>query len=91
MRKLSLGTGALIGGLLTAALIGIMYLGDQLLGLAFGPYDLFNWIARELPGNLVTLGIDLMIDTMLFLGISVVDTAKTAERLQAILLFMAAV
>ena len=89
MRKFSLGTGALVGGLLTASLMGIMYLGRQLLNLAFVPYDLFNWIARELPGDLVTFGIDLMIDTMLFLGISVVDTAKTAERIQALLLFLA--
>ena len=89
MRKLSLGTGALAGGLLTAALIGIMLLGRQLVDLSFVPYDLFNWIARELPGDLVTFGIDLMIDTMLLLGISVVDTAKTAERIQAVLLFMA--
>ena len=88
MKKLSIGTGALIGGLLTATLTGILYLGRQLINLPFVPYDLFNWIARELPGSLVTFGIDLMIDTMLLLGISVVDTAKTAERILAIALFL---
>ena len=88
MRKMSLGTGALVGGLLTASLMGIMYLGRQLINFAFVPFDLFNWIARELPGDLVTLGIDLMIDAMLLLGISVVDTAKAAERIQALLLFL---
>ena len=89
MRKLSLGTGLLVGALLTAALMGLMYLGQQLAGLAFVPYDLFNWVARELPGNIVTFGIDLMIDTMLRLNISVVDAAKTAERIQALGLFFA--
>ena len=89
MRKLSLGTGALVGALLTAALIGVMYLGQQLAGLPFVPYELFNWVARELPGSLITFGIDLMIDTMLFLNISVVDAAKTAERVQALGLFLA--
>jgi DMSO/TMAO reductase YedYZ molybdopterin-dependent catalytic subunit len=87
MKKWSVGTGALIGGLLTAALIGILYLGRQLINLPFVPYEIFNWIARELPGSLVTFGIDLMIDTMLLLGISVVDTAKTAERIMAMVLF----
>lgn len=88
MRKLNLGTGVLVGTLLTAALTGIMYLGRQLFGFPFVPYELFNWVARVLPGDLVTFGIDLMIDTMLFLGISVVDSAKTAERAMAIIQFL---
>lgn len=87
MKKWSVGTGALIGGFLTATLTSILYLGRQLINLPFVPYEIFNWIARELPGDLVTFGIDLMIDTMLLLGISVVDTAKTAERIMAIALF----
>lgn len=89
MRRLNVGTGLLVGGLLTAALMGAMYLGRQAAGLPFVPYELFNWVARELPGSLVTFGIDLMIDTMLFLGISVVDAAKTAERLMALIQFLA--
>lgn len=88
MKKWSVGTGALIGGLLTTSLTGILYLGRQFINLPFVPYEIFNWIARELPGGLVTFGIDLMIDTMLLLGISVVDTAKTAERILAITLFL---
>ncbi len=89
MRKLGLATGALVGALLTAALMGVMYLGQQVAGLPFVPYELFNWVARELPGDVVTFGIDLMIDTMLLLNISVVDAAKTAERVQALGLFWA--
>jgi DMSO/TMAO reductase YedYZ molybdopterin-dependent catalytic subunit len=50
---------------------------------------MFNWMVRILPGDLITLGIDLMIDTMLLLGISVVDTAKTAERIMAVIMFLA--
>ncbi|HCB48152.1 MAG TPA: hypothetical protein DEP47_01190, partial [Chloroflexi bacterium] len=88
MRKLNLGTGALVGTLLTTALTGILYLGRQLFGFPFVPYEVFNWVARVLPGDLVTFGIDLMIDTMLFLGISVVDSAKTAERAMAIIQFL---
>ena len=81
--------GGLVGGLLTAALTAVLYLANQLLDLPFVPYDLFNWVTRVLPGDLVTFGIDTMIDAMLFLGISVADSAKTAERISAILQFVA--
>ena len=85
MRRLSIGTGALIGGLLAAPLIGIMYLADELLGLPYLPYDLFDWMTRVLPGSVVTFGIDFMIDAMLLFGASVADTAKTAEKVIAVL------
>jgi DMSO/TMAO reductase YedYZ molybdopterin-dependent catalytic subunit len=88
MKKLNLGTGGLVGVLLTAPLIGVMYLADQLAGLPFVPFDLFDWLTRVLPGPLITFGIDLMIDTMLWLRVSVADTAKTAEQLMAILQFL---
>lgn len=88
MRKLSLGLGALVGGLLTAPLMGIMYLANQLVDSPFPPFDFFNWIARVLPGPIITFGIDAMIDTLLFVGLDVADTAKTAERAIAIIQFL---
>jgi DMSO/TMAO reductase YedYZ molybdopterin-dependent catalytic subunit len=87
MIKPKIGTGLLVSALLTAPLIALMYLGNQLLGLAFAPFALFNWIARVLPGDVVTFGIDLMIDTLRLLGLNVADTAKTAEQLLAVLTF----
>ena len=87
MKKLRLGTGAVVGGLLTAPVIGLMYLADEMLGLPFVPYDLFDWITRVMPGALITFGIDLMIDTMRLLDISVADSAKTAEQIAAFLQF----
>lgn len=89
MKRSSLGAGALVGGLLTAPIIGIMYLANELLGLPFAPFDLFDWIARVLPGPLITTGIDLMIDTMRLAGLSVAATAKAAEQIVAVLLFLA--
>ena len=83
MRKLSLGTGAITGGLLTAALTGLMYLTNKLVDLPFIPYEFFDWITRVLPGGLVTFGIDLMIDSMLMINMSVADSAKTAEQIIA--------
>ena len=87
MKKLNLGTGALAGALLTAPLIGVMYLANQLAGLPFIPFDLFDWLTRVLPGPLLTFGIDLMIDSMRWLGVSVADTAKIAEQIMAVLQF----
>ncbi len=89
MTRLGVGTGALVGGLLTAPLIGLMFLARQLFGLAFVPFELFDWIARVLPGDVVTFGIDLMIDTMLLTGVNVANTAKGAEQVAAVLLFLA--
>ncbi len=83
-----LTTGALVGGLLTASMISLMYLADQIAGLPFAPFDLFNWIAGVLPGAVITFGIDLMIDTMLFLGINVADAAKLAEQGMAVIIFL---
>ena len=85
--NLSLGYGALAGGLLTAPLVGLLYLADKLVGLPFVPFAIFDWIARVLPGPLVTFGIDLMIDGLRLAGLSVAAAAKTSEQIAAILLF----
>ena len=42
--------GILVGALLSAPLVAAFYLGWKLGGLPFVPFDLFDWIARELPG-----------------------------------------
>ena len=89
MRKLRLGTGAITGGLLTAALTSLMYLANKLVDLPFVPYEFFDWITRVLPGGLVTFGIDLMIDTMLMINMSVADSAKVAEQIIANIQFVA--
>ncbi len=87
MKKRYLATGALVGGLLAAPLIGLMYLTARLAALPFAPFDLFDWMTRVLPGPIITFGIDLMIDTLNLLGVDVADTAKTAEQIIAIMLF----
>ncbi|MEM7114420.1 MAG: molybdopterin-dependent oxidoreductase [Chloroflexota bacterium] len=80
--------GALVGGLLTAVATALTYLANQLGNFPFPPFTLFNWMVRTLPGDLITFGIDMMIDGMRLLGLSVVDLAKTAERVSAILQFV---
>lgn len=76
--------GALIGVLLTAALIALFFLGDTLLGLPLAPFDFFAWLTRALPGALITFGIDTMSDSLTALGFNVATTAKTAEHIIAV-------
>ncbi len=87
MRRPRLGTGALVGVLVTAPLIAILALAYRLARLPFSPFDLFDWVTRVLPGRLVTFGIDSMIWTMEKVGLNVADTAKTAERSVAVIQF----
>ena len=89
MKPQNLGFGALAGGLLVAPMIATMYLVDKWINFSFPPFDVFDWIARVLPGPVVTFGIDLMIDILGLVGMSVADTAKTAEQVIAILMFLA--
>jgi len=81
-------TGALIGGFLTAPLMALMYLANSIADLAFVPFDVFNWMSRLLPGPLITFGIDLMIDSMRLMGLNVANTAKTAEQVMALGLYL---
>ncbi len=88
MKRLGIGSGALIGGLLTAPLLAIVYLGQAWLDLPFMPYDMFDWITRVLPGAIVTFAIDLMISSMNLVNLSVADAAKTAEQIAALIQFI---
>ena len=83
--------GASVGALLSAALIAASCLGWKLGGLPFVPFDLFDWIARELPGSVVTMGIDSAV--AILGGLHVVSTAaaaKTAEQAMAVAAFFTA-
>ena len=87
MKTRTMALGAFVGGLLVVPMVALMYLADQWLNLSFAPYDVFDWVARILPGPVVTFGIDLMIDTLNLIGLNVADTAKTVEHIQAVLAF----
>jgi DMSO/TMAO reductase YedYZ molybdopterin-dependent catalytic subunit len=87
MRGKKILYGALIGFLLILPITGIMYLGQQALDAPFAPFDVFNWMSGILPGPIITFGIDMMINTLRFLGISVASASKTSEQIMAIGLF----
>ncbi len=90
MDQPGLKSGVLLGMLLSLPVMAISYLGSAIAGLAFLPFDLFDWLARVLPGGLVTLGIDALVSILRALGLSVSETAKLAEQLIAIALFVGA-
>ncbi|UCG22901.1 MAG: molybdopterin-dependent oxidoreductase [Chloroflexota bacterium] len=91
MHRSSLGFGALAGIITSLAVMALLYLGQQIAGFAFVPFDLFDWLARVLPGDLITLGIDLIVNIVGFFGLGATDTAaKTIEQLMALLLFAGA-
>jgi DMSO/TMAO reductase YedYZ molybdopterin-dependent catalytic subunit len=87
MRIRQLLVGALVGAVLTAPLLALLYAGNQLAGLPFVPFDLFNWMTPLLPGPLITFGIDHMLDLLLLLGFDVATTAKLAEQSLAVIQF----
>src|SRR5690606_28427012 len=84
MRKPGFWMGALVGGMATAALIALYFAADALIGLPLVPYDVFDWIARMLPGGVITFGIDTMVDVLIALNVNVSEAAKLAEQGMAV-------
>ncbi len=85
----SLVKGALLTLLLTAPLLALMALVQQVLGVPFIPFDVFDLLTRILPGSVITTGIDSMVGVITALGLSVADTAKLAEQAMAVGLILA--
>lgn len=86
MRQPSYRVGALFGLISSLPFIAVSYLANALAGLAFIPFDLFDWLTRALPGSLITFGIDSLVTVLNALGLSVGETAKLAEQMLALVL-----
>jgi DMSO/TMAO reductase YedYZ molybdopterin-dependent catalytic subunit len=87
MKRAALATGALAGALTMAPALALSYLAFRVAGLPFLPFDLFDWLARVLPGDLVTLGIDTMVTVLRAAGIAT-SNAKVVEQLLALLIML---
>jgi DMSO/TMAO reductase YedYZ molybdopterin-dependent catalytic subunit len=70
--------GALVGALLTAALVTVSYGGWQIAGLPFAPFDVFDWIVRILPGGVVTFAIESSVSVGRTLGVANIGAAAKA-------------
>ncbi|GAB1422491.1 hypothetical protein MASR2M15_27250 [Anaerolineales bacterium] len=86
--KLSLFYALLLSAATAAPLMAMLYLADRFFGLAFLPFDFFDWLARMLPGSLLTFGIDSMVDTIIAFNLGETSSAaKTAEQLLGLVSF----
>jgi DMSO/TMAO reductase YedYZ molybdopterin-dependent catalytic subunit len=88
MLKNKLALSLLVGAALAVPLTALNYLANQAFDLPFFPFVFFNWMTPLIPGPLITFGIDLMIDTLLLLGLNVANLAKTAEQAMAVAVFI---
>lgn len=90
VRKPSIWLGALVGGLLTAPIMALMFLADQIASLPFIPFDMFDFVSRNLPGPLLTFGIDAMVETLIAVGLGgdLSTVAKTAEQVMGLGAFL---
>src|SRR5215470_39166 len=78
-------SGAMVGAMLMASLIAIFYLAWRLAGLPFVAFDVFDWMARTLPGSVIAFGIDAMVSVIRALHLGpTAETAKTVEKAMAI-------
>src|SRR5512140_2298762 len=83
----SLILGALLGALTILPTIALDYLGAQVAGLPFVPFDVFDWLARVLPGGIITVGIDTMVTVIRTLGLGPISaTAKSMEQSMGVLI-----
>lgn len=87
--------GAALGALTTAALAGLLALAEPVLGTPFLPFDIFDSMARTLPGGLIRFVIASMVAVIQILQrvLPVGDTstaAKLAEQTIAVVQFIIA-
>ncbi len=84
----SLRSGLLVGALLTLPLMALLFLADQVFGLPFIPFDVFDYVSRLLPGALLTFGIDMMVEMIIVFNLGETSAAaKTAEQLMGLTAF----
>jgi DMSO/TMAO reductase YedYZ molybdopterin-dependent catalytic subunit len=91
MNEPSLRLGALFGLITALPVMALLFLGEQLASLPFLPFEFFDWLAQVLPGNLITLGIDAMVELIITLNLgNTSEVAKTIEQTLALVLFLVA-
>lgn len=82
--------GARAGLLIALPLTALFAAVHALLQFPFLPFDLFDWLARVLPGGLITFGIDVIVALIAAFNLEDTSgTAKTAEHILALILFVA--
>ncbi len=89
MRRMRWLWGGLAGGFTALTVVALAYLGNRLAGLPFIPFDLFDLMARILPGRLVIATIELMVKVLDLLRLGPTSVvAKQAEQTIAVVQFL---
>jgi len=89
MKRPSEAQGALAGLIVSAPLTAIFLL-TATLGLPDTVSDLFYFLRDSLPGNLLPIGVQILKNSLLMLGFSLIETAKTAEQVMGVGMFLGA-
>jgi DMSO/TMAO reductase YedYZ molybdopterin-dependent catalytic subunit len=90
LRRRRIGFGVLLGALTGMVVIAVTYAASQVAELVFSPFSLFDFMARVLPGSLVTFAIDKLVGIITSLNLGPTsDTAKLAEQTIALVQFVA--
>jgi DMSO/TMAO reductase YedYZ molybdopterin-dependent catalytic subunit len=80
MKSAALATGAWLGALTSLPVMALNWLAAQAADLPFAPFHLFDWLARVLPGDVLTFGIDLLVG--LIRGLNLGPTSATAKAME---------
>jgi DMSO/TMAO reductase YedYZ molybdopterin-dependent catalytic subunit len=85
-RKTSLWlTGAIVGALLTVSLTALSFLGNQVLGLPFVAFELFDWLSRVLSGDVIRFTITNIVNLIQTFNLGPTDTtAKLIEQIMGV-------
>lgn len=79
-----------LGALTSIPVMALGYLAEGLAGLTFTPFDLFDGLARILPGGVITFGIDVLVSVITTLNVGPTsELAKFAEQSMGLLMFVA--
>lgn len=77
-----------LGALTSLPVLALAYLAETIAGLPFTPFDLFDGLARILPGDVITIGIDAIVSVITALNLGPTSSvAKAAEQGMALLMF----
>ncbi|MEZ4517744.1 MAG: hypothetical protein R3C44_13265 [Chloroflexota bacterium] len=86
MRRLGLGIALIVIFLLTAAMTAVRYVGYQLAGLPFSPFDLYDWLVRSGAGLWLSL-VEFLTAFFTGRGQNLATAATTTEWVLSLLLF----
>jgi DMSO/TMAO reductase YedYZ molybdopterin-dependent catalytic subunit len=87
----SLLLGLVFGLLVIVPVLVLLYFGQEVAGLSFAPFNVFDFVSRILPGAIITKSIDVMVSLIRGLNLGpTAQTAKLGEQSIAILLFIVA-